>query len=72
MVVELFVKIKLHKLDYDPPLRNQTKDNLSKIAYYGHSMLLIRGAVQDIINQMQLKGIDLLTLIQKEYHLENE
>ncbi len=62
----------LHKLNFDPPLRNQTKDNLSKIAYYGHGMLTIRLAVQGTISKMQQNGKNLLDLIQKEYHLEHE
>ncbi len=62
----------LQRLDYNPPLRNQTKENISKIAYNGHGMLTIRLAVEGTIKQMQQKGKTLLTEIEKEYHLKSE
>lgn len=58
----------LHRLEYDPPLRNATRDNLAKLAYYAHGMLSIRLAVQESLKSMQQKGAVLLQEIEKEYH----
>lgn len=58
----------LHRLDHNLPLRNQSKDNLSKLSYYAHGMLTIRIAVEETLKNLQQKGTDLLKQIEKEYH----
>lgn len=58
----------LHRLDQNPPLRNQSKENLSKLSYYAHGMLTIRIAVEETLKGLQQKGAELLKQIEKEYH----
>ena len=56
----------------NPPLRNYSQDALAKLSGNILFMRVLRSRVFTLVEELQKNGKNLLALIQKEYHLENE
>ncbi len=56
----------------NPPLRNYSKDDLAKLFGYAQYMRTLRSVIAGSEDDLKKNGQQLLALIQKEYHLENE
>ncbi|MES2328124.1 MAG: hypothetical protein V4539_00890 [Bacteroidota bacterium] len=62
----------LKKPEGNPPLRNRSVELMSLLSMKAQNMLTVRVAIREQIVEMQKAGKELLTLIKKEYHLQNE
>ena len=63
---------RVNKHTDNPPLRNYSKDDLAKLFGYTQYMRLVRSVIAKLEDDLKTSGQQLLALIKKEYHIENE